>query len=289
MMVVFSHDANSPARAQGVEQETSGTQIVNPTYLAYIRTGNPEIDRMNETGLYGLGSVLYDRTNIENIYITRGEGGVESNQIATGQVLPRGLDLAKDDLSTYSFIYWAIDPEQPQLSKEAVEKLNAYMREGKGLLFIDTRDRSTNNRGKAWLQRAVESGLDIPALAKVEGCDDVETECHVVGKSFYLLEHFPGRYAGGYIWAENTDLYRENGVATVLIGGNEWAAAWAMDQDERHLYPVIGDDPEQREMAYRVGVNLVMYAFTGNYKADQIHIPDILRRMKDDAPQPSSP
>ena len=36
---------------------------------------------------------------------------------------------------------------------------------------------------------------------------------------------------------------------------------------------------KQREFAYRFGVNLVMYAMTGNYKADQVHIKSILMRL----------
>jgi len=35
----------------------------------------------------------------------------------------------------------------------------------------------------------------------------------------------------------------------------------------------------QREMALRFGVNLVMYTLTGNYKADQVHVPAILERL----------
>ena len=35
----------------------------------------------------------------------------------------------------------------------------------------------------------------------------------------------------------------------------------------------------QRELAYRAGVNLVMYALTGNYKADQVHVPALLERL----------
>ncbi len=69
-------------------------------------------------------------------------------------------------------------------------------------------------------------------------------------------------------------------MATVLIGGNEYAAAWAMDANEQPLYPIIGNNPDQREMAYRVGINLVMYALTGNYKNDQVHIPAIIQRME---------
>ncbi len=39
------------------------------------------------------------------------------------------------------------------------------------------------------------------------------------------------------------------------------------------MLPLVPGEPRQREMAFRAGVNIVMYAMTGNYKADQVHIP----------------
>ena len=56
-------------------------------------------------------------------------------------------------------------------------------------------------------------------------------------------------------------------------------SAWAVDTTGRPLYAVVPGGERQRELAYRVGVNLVMYALTGNYKADQVHIPFILERL----------
>jgi hypothetical protein len=35
----------------------------------------------------------------------------------------------------------------------------------------------------------------------------------------------------------------------------------------------------QREQAYRFGVNVVMYALTGNYKSDQMHIEALFERQ----------
>ena len=43
--------------------------------------------------------------------------------------------------------------------------------------------------------------------------------------------------------------------------------------------PGVARRRAQREMACRFGVNLVMYALTGNYKADQVHVPAILERL----------
>jgi len=67
----------------------------------------------------------------------------------------------------------------------------------------------------------------------------------------------------------------------VLIGGNDWASAWAVSEQGDPLFPVgrgyTGE--RQREMAYRFGVNLVMHVLTGNYKSDQVHVPALLERL----------
>ena len=41
----------------------------------------------------------------------------------------------------------------------------------------------------------------------------------------------------------------------------------------RNPYATIPGGARQRTLAYRFGVNLVMYALTGNYKGDQVHVP----------------
>jgi hypothetical protein len=100
----------------------------------------------------------------------------------------------------------------------------------------------------------------------------------VLTKSFYLLQDFPGRSAGGEVWVEEGS-GDGDGVSAVVIGGNDWAGAWATDDGGQPLFAVVPGGERQREMAYRYGVNLVMYALTGNYKADQVHVPAILERL----------
>jgi hypothetical protein len=74
---------------------------------------------------------------------------------------------------------------------------------------------------------------------------------------------------------------RNDGVTPVVIGGNDWASAWAVDSTGAPLLPVgrgaAGD--EQREYAYRFGINLIMHVLTGNYKSDQVHVPALLERL----------
>ena len=72
---------------------------------------------------------------------------------------------------------------------------------------------------------------------------------------------------------------RNDGVSGVIIGSNDWVGAWAEDEFGRPLMPVTPGGERQREMARRFGINLVMYALTGNYKTDQVHIPALLERL----------
>ena len=113
-------------------------------------------------------------------------------------------------------------------------------------------------------------------------------ENHVLTKSFYLMRTFPGRWDGGTIWveAEPTDeaerserSRRTDGVSSIVVTSNDLASAWALDSANRPIYPVVPGGEVQREMAFRAGVNMVMYALTGNYKADQVHLPALLERL----------
>jgi hypothetical protein len=72
-----------------------------------------------------------------------------------------------------------------------------------------------------------------------------------------------------------------DGVTPVVIGGADWAAAWALDDLGVPMLPVgrgaAGE--RQREVAYRFGINLIMHVLTGNYKSDQVHVPALLERL----------
>ena len=72
-----------------------------------------------------------------------------------------------------------------------------------------------------------------------------------------------------------------DGVTPVVIGSNDWASAWAIDDDGRFLLPVGhgASGMRQRERAFRFGINLIMYVLTGNYKSDQVHVPALLERL----------
>jgi hypothetical protein len=120
--------------------------------------------------------------------------------------------------------------------------------------------------------RALSRDLDIPALMPVP-------PGHVLTKAFYLLNDFPGRFTGGLVWIQDQQSAHDHEVTPVIIGSHDWSGAWARDRSGQFALPVIPGGKLQREMAFRFGVILVMFALTGNYKADQVHVPSILERL----------
>ena len=180
------------------------------------------------------------------------------------------------------------DHARPTPPGDAYAKLNAYLRSG-GLILFDTRDADISGYGGASANgrklQDLAAPLDIPPLEPLPSD-------HVLTRTFYLLQDFPGRYTGRDIWVEASPPDAEqvegmpfrnlnDGVTPVVIGGNDWAAAWAVAPNGAPMVPVgrgFGGE-RQRELAYRFGVNLVMHVLTGNYKSDQVHVPALLDRL----------
>lgn len=252
--------AAGPALAQSPVNEVPREMAATlETRLAYVITGNVQVDSTSRAGLAGLGRNVNDRT-------------------AVALAAPLGVDLERDELAFFPLLYWPTVSEQPALSLRAQRKVNEFLEFG-GIILFDTRDRngaggapfSSSREGVDALRRLT-TGVRMPALAPIP-------EDHVLSRSFYLLQGFPGRWAGDTLWLQR-DVDRANdSVSSVIIGSHDWAAAWAIGADGRPLYAVVPGGPRQRELAYRFGINLVMYALTGNYKGDQVHVPIILERL----------
>ncbi len=257
------------AQTASAEADAEALHAANQTVLAYVVTGDPKVDAISAAGLKGLSRALFERTAIE-------------------PADPVAVDIETHDISLYPFLYWPITESQSAPTDATVSKINDFFRYG-GMILFDTRDADlgggaagTTPNGRV-LQR-IASRLDIPPL------EPVPTD-HVLTRTFYLLQDFPGRWVGSPVWVEaSTDAEQveglpfrnlNDGVTPVVIGGNDWAAAWAIQDGGQPMFPVgrgIAGE-RQRELALRFGVNLIMYAMTGNYKSDQVHVPALLDRL----------
>ena len=246
-------------RGKVLESDRSALEATLKTRLAYVKTGIGAVDSISRDGLTGLTKMLSRRTSVE-----------------AGP--PLAVDLERQELAFFPLLYWPISPRQPGLSREAFGRLNTYLRKG-GTILFDTREQGrvgfdALGRGgpAALMLRRILGRLDVPALTTLP-------RDHVLTKSFYLLNEFPGRWPGGTVWVERRGGRHNDGVSSIVIGSNDWAGAWALDKTGRPMFAVVPGGEPQRERAYRFGINWVMYALTGNYKADQVHVPAIIERL----------
>ncbi len=254
--------------AQEISPEDShAISVTSEVVLAHIITGDPWVDEIAFAGLRGLSRVLTLRTSIE------------PDQ-------PVGIDVEADELAFFPFLYWPISSNQRALTDGAITKLNTYLRTG-GMILFDTRDAGLagSNGPNQRKLRELAGALDIPPL-------EIVPADHVLTRAFYLLQDFPGRHLGANVWVEAAPQGREqiegmpfrnlnDGVTPVVIGGNDWASAWAVTERGQYMLPVGRGraGQRQREIAMRFGVNLIMHVLTGNYKSDQVHVPALLNRL----------
>ena len=261
----------APTASRADDKDDFALKAVSQTRLAYVVTGNADVDSIVKAGMAGLTLFLAQRTALE-----------------AGD--PVGVDPARDELAFFPLIYWPVVPGAPKPPQDAINRIDAYMKNG-GTVLFDTRDAIEAPPGEGGASqtpamqtlRDILSSLDIPELEPVP-------RDHVLTKTFYLLRDFPGRFNSGQTWVEA--LPREDdeeapsrparggdGVSPIIITSNDLAGAWALRPDGQPMLPLTPGEPRQREFAFRAGVNIVMYTLTGNYKADQVHAPALIERL----------
>ena len=257
------------ARAQDAKPgDAEAIAAITRTRLAYVLTGDSSIDSVSRAGMEGLRRFLVEKTALE-----------------PGD--PAGVDIATDELSFYPLLYWPIDAATAMPTEAAIARVDAYMQQG-GTVLFDTRDEFSGGLGLSGTSSAANGRLrDILGSLNVPALEPVP-EDHVLTKSFYIMKDFPGRYAGSPLWVavstptqegEDRPVRQGDGVSPIMITGNDFAGAWAVDESGQPLYPTVPADPMQRVYALRGGVNIMMYMLTGNYKSDQVHVPILLERL----------
>lgn len=235
-----------PALPLPAEAGDADLEAALETRLGWISSGSGDTDTLVRSGLTALTKVLAQRTAAE-----LGE--------------PAQVQPDSPSLSLYPMLYWAITDATPTPDATVRQAISRYLDHG-GLIVFDARDSGQIPA----LQRVVQA-LDLPAVARLPAD-------HVLTRSFYLLHGLPGRVEDTAPWIGQASA-RGQGVSPVVIGAADWAGAWARDGRGRPLLPALPGGERQREMAFRAGINLVMYALTGDYKADQVHLPAIMERL----------
>jgi hypothetical protein len=239
------------------------TAALQPT-LGYILTGDPATDQRTGDALTFLSEDVSTQT---------------SAQLGN----PVALHPAVDDLALYAMIYWPVLPNAEAPAPAVCDALDSYMRHG-GLLVMD----STGSDADAPGSGAGFAPGTSAAFARITACLALPplvplTTSDALAHCFYILHDFPGRFAGAPVLIASAAGRDADDVTPIVITQNDFAGAWARDASgtpEQTPLPDGSFDPAaQRVAADRFGTNLVIYALTGSYKADQSHVPALLDKL----------
>jgi hypothetical protein len=182
----------------------------------------------------------------------------------------RTVKLEDLDLFYYPFFYLAGKEGFEPFTEEEQRRLRRFLKLG-GTLLIDDVSGEENSPFHSQVREEFKNILPEFPFTQI-------AQEHVIFKSFYLLSLASGRkivkpYLEGITF---TDEDR----TPVIYSRNDLGGAWSEDEFGKWQYECIPGGETQRELAFRLGVNIIMYALTGNYKKDQIHTPFIKRRQR---------
>jgi hypothetical protein len=180
-------------------------------------------------------------------------------------VLPTSAELVDTP-----FLYLAGERDFELPSASGIEALRRFLTFG-GFLLIDSAEGQTDGAFDGSVRKLVKAIYPQPA----PGLEVISAE-HVIYKSFYLLDKPLGRLAIG---PAMEGLVREDRIVAAYVS-NDMGGAWSRDDFGNYDFPCEPGGERQRELAFRMGINIVMYALCLDYKSDQVHVPTIMKRRR---------
>jgi hypothetical protein len=178
------------------------------------------------------------------------------------------LQLSSDQLFKSPFLYLCGDESFSLPAASEVARLRRYLQFG-GTLLVDSAEARPGGPFDLAVRRLAKAVLPQNKLAKIP-------KTHTLHKSFYLIGSSVGRVSV----TPTFEGISRAGRYSFIYCQNDLGGAWARDafgQWEHDVYPGGG---RQREIAFRWGINILMYTLCVDYKADQVHIPFILKRRR---------
>jgi hypothetical protein len=181
---------------------------------------------------------------------------------------PVQVRVSSRNLFSHPLLYMGGDRAFDPFPAADLQRLRRFLIYG-GFLLIDSADARPGGAFDQSVRRLASALFPRTPLARLK-------PQHTVFKSFYLLDRPLGRVASvPYLEGVTRD-----GRTLLIYSQNDLAGAWARDNFGQWEHSVYPGGARQRALAIRWGVNLIMYALCVDYKADQVHIPFILKRRR---------
>lgn len=219
-----------------------------------LQLGSPGTSNPRPNALRRLGWEIEKRTSIDV------------------ELEPAIVTPTSETLHETPFLYLAGERELDLPSAAGIENLRRFLTFG-GFLLIDSAEGSTDGAFDGSVRKLMSAVF--PATGAQKSLELITSD-HVVYKSFYLLDKPLGRLA---IQPAMEAVVRDGRLVAVYIA-NDLGGAWSRDDFGNYDFRCEPGGERQRELAFRMGVNLVMYALCLDYKADQVHVPFIMKRRR---------
>lgn len=255
-LLLISFTPTPESKAQPFDDTAKGAANVQ---LGCMESGNSRVDQICMEGLTGLSLALRRRTSV-----WPGE--------------PVLLRPDNPNLGLYPLLYWPVLEDARALTDTEVSNVTQYLQRS-GLIIFDTGTGvDQNNRlpqDSVEIRAALNlllGRLNLPPL-------ELLNSEHVLSHSFYILDRYPGRLLGRPTWVEQGTQGESGRVSTLIIGGNDWVSQWTLGRRSLTNTTRNPSVSRQKELALRFGINATMYALTGTYKSDQVHLPALIDRV----------
>lgn len=170
------------------------------------------------------------------------------------------LDIETDSLIPFKFIYWPIRDGYTPLSGNAQQKVRDFTDAGKVIMF----DNQTRELDNLKLLRELLGDVNIGLMEQMD-------ENHPLTGIFYKVSNMPGNTNLSAVDVQSRSSSVSESISSIIIGRRDWARAWAR----------VGTDTKGQETALRAAAHAVLYAYTGNYKADQLTISTSLDKVNE--------
>ncbi|MFO0748595.1 MAG: DUF4159 domain-containing protein [Myxococcota bacterium] len=154
-------------------------------------------------------------------------------------------------------------------SQEERTRLERWLGLG-GFMVFDNAGRTAPDQG---FDRSVRT--ELQAMFPDSPLERVSPE-HVIYRTFYRLDYPAGRA----IFKPYIEGIRQGSRFAAVLCHNDLLGALSRDEQGNYLKVPTPGGENQREMAMRFGLNLMLYSSCLHYKDDQVHIDFLLHKRK---------
>lgn len=221
---------------------------------------------LGEKSRFGIAEVKLPTSLDRTLSWQRGLYEVQSStSIEISESIPR-VSLDSVDLFSHPFTVLIGSEAFDPVSNLSIENLRRYLTYGGFLLMDDAsgREQSAFRSSCERLAKRVFPNLPLAALPSD----------HSVYRSFFLLERPTGRFQ---VSSQMLGV-QVNTITPLMYNPNDLSGALLVDGAGQYRFSPVPDGAFQRRESLKLLINLVLYALTSNYKHDQVHVAELLRR-----------